>query len=254
MEEINRAVLKLEIPNFSEVLDNTRKDQAICSKPFILGGSKFALIVYPKGHQKAEQGMLSLSIQNESNHGVEVDCGITVDKGYSKFWANRKIEKKQEYGKHNFMRASEVRTDLVITLEVTLIWEEISGGMVQQNQINSSDLTKVEERLGEKLEQQQQQMKNFVRAEIAKVKALPVPECPVCLLKLAPPKKIVQCLKGHKICEPCSEKEEVVSCPTQMPHLQDCLHGEGLRHGGLHQGAFWGELGVLCDSFCMYSF
>ena len=27
-------------------------------------------------------------------------------------------------------------------------------------------------------------------------------------------------LKGHKICEPCSEKEELV-----LPHLQVCLHG-----------------------------
>merc|ERR1712192_62325 len=24
---------------------------------------------------------------------------------------------------------------------------------------------------------------------------------------------IVQCMQGHKICEPCSEKEEVVACP-----------------------------------------
>ena len=27
-----------------------------------------------------------------------------------------------------------------------------------------------------------------------------------------------------------------------MPHLQDCFHGEGLRHGGLYQRALWGEL------------
>ena len=102
--------------------------------------------------------------------------------------------------------------------------------MVEQNQANSPDLVKVERRLGEKLkqmgekleqmgeqlkqggvkqeqigekqkqmgekqEQDQQEMKNFVRSEIVKVKAPLVPECPVCLLQLKPPKKIMQCLK-----------------------------------------------------------
>ena len=115
------------------------------------------------------------------------------------------------------MRASEVGKDLNITVDVALKWEEISeGGMVEENQVNSSDLVEVVKSLGEKLkqmgekleqigekqkqmgekqEQEQQEMKNCVRAEIAKVNAPLVPECPVCLLQLEPPKKIVQCLK-----------------------------------------------------------
>ena len=40
-----------------------------------------------------------------------------------------------------------------------------------------------------------------------------MPECVICLEELRPPLRIVQCLKGHKLCEPCSEKEGVVSCP-----------------------------------------
>ena len=111
------------------------------------------------------------------------------------------------------MRASEVGTDLKITVEVELKWEDISGGVVEKDQGISKNLVQVEERLGEKLEQmggnleqmktfvlaeleqQQQQMMNFVRGEIAKVKVTPIPECPVCFLQLKPPKKIVQCLK-----------------------------------------------------------
>ena len=57
-------------------------------------------------------------------------------------------------------------------------------------------------------------MKNIVCAEVAKAKMPLIPECPVCLYKLVPSKKIVQCLNGHKICEPCSEEESVLSCPT----------------------------------------
>ena len=122
-----------------------------------------------------------------------------------------KIEKGGSWGWWNFMRASEVGTDLKITVEVDLKWKDISGGLVEK--VDSKNLVQVEERLGEKLEQmggnleqmktfvlaeleqQQQQMMNFVRGEIAKVKVTPIPECPVCFLQLKPPKKIVQCLK-----------------------------------------------------------
>merc|ERR550519_1906222 len=68
-----------------------------------------------------------------------------------------------------------------------------------------------EERLKQNMEQE---IKSVVRAKIAKMKTSSIPECPVCFEDLAHPKKIVQCLKGHKICEPCSEKETVLSCPT----------------------------------------
>ena len=104
------------------------------------------------------------------------------------------------------MRASEVGADLETTVEVELKWEDISGGVVEKDQVNGKNLVQVEERLGGKLDQmktfvlaelnqQQQQMKDFVQGELAKVKATPIPECPVCFLQLKPPKKIMQCLK-----------------------------------------------------------
>ena len=36
------------------------------------------------------------------------------------------------------------------------------------------------------------------------------PECPICFEELKPPMK---CLKGHKLCEPCSQKPGIISCP-----------------------------------------
>ena len=42
-----------------------------------------------------------------------------------------------------------------------------------------------------------------------------IPECVICLDELRPPLRIVQCIKGHKVCEPCSERdEEVKACPS----------------------------------------
>jgi len=209
-EEVNKAKLKLEIPNFSDVVGNTSKGQRVISQQFDVGGAKFALKIYPNGQQGAEEGMLSAFLGNESNHDVVVDFTISVEGGNKKSDESAKIKKGSGWGWMNFMRASEVGIDLKATVGVRLKWEDISGGLAEQNQVTSRDLVQVEERLEEKLEQ----MKTFVRGEIAKVKTTPVPECPVCFLQLKPPKKIVQCLKGHKICEPCSEKEAVVSCPT----------------------------------------
>jgi len=56
-----------------------------------------------------------------------------------------------------------------------------------------------------------------VKAEVARIRTPAVdliPECPVCLQQLLTPKRIVQCLQGHKICEVCSKEDAVVSCPT----------------------------------------
>jgi len=233
-EEVKyKAKLKLDIPNFSEIVRNTPKGQWINSKKFDVGGGSFTLHIYPDGHLGAKKGMLSAFLCNESDHDVVVDIIISVE---GTFFCERyrdiKIEKGGSWGKMNFMKASVVGTDLEYTVEVELKWKDFSGGVVEKNQVDSKNLVQVEERLGGKLDQmggkleqmktfvlaelnqQQQEMKNFVRGEIAKVKATSIPECPVCFLQLKPPKKIVQCLKGHKICETCSEKEAVVSCPT----------------------------------------
>jgi len=56
-----------------------------------------------------------------------------------------------------------------------------------------------------------------LKAEIVKVKtpaAEFIPECPICLHQMAPPTNIVHCVKGHKLCETCSKKEAVKSCPS----------------------------------------
>ena len=60
------------------------------------------------------------------------------------------------------------------------------------------------------------QVKRDLKEEIGKVKTPAtdfIPECLVCLDTLES-LKIVQCMQGHKICEPCSEEQEVSSCPT----------------------------------------
>ena len=183
-EESKKAKLKLVIPYFSDVL--TRKGEKIRSKIISVGRSKFSLEVYPSGVKSAERGMISVFLQNESNHDVEVDYTITAGEAVSEYHKNTKIEKGGGVGRRNFMKAKEVEAELIITVGVDLKWEDISGGMVEEN---SS-----EERVMKEIKNLKEEMKN-VRAEIAKVKTSSIPECPVCFQNLGPPKKIVQCLK-----------------------------------------------------------
>ena len=184
-EEFNKAKLKLEVPKFSEVVGNTGRKVRISSKLFHVGRSKFRLAVYPGGvEETTEQGMFSVYLYNVSNHDVVVDFTISANWGMSMSKEGVKIEKNCDSGWADFMKTRDVGADLNLTVEVTMRWEDLSGGMVEENYTNKSDLIKVEERL-----------KDIVRAEIAKVKTSPIPACPVCFLRLAPPKKIVQCLK-----------------------------------------------------------
>ena len=184
-EEFNKAKLKLEVPKFSEVVGNTGREVKISSKLFHVGRSKFRLAVYPGGvEETTEQGMFSVYLYNVSNHDVVVDFTISANWGMSMSKKDDKIEKNCDSGWADFMKTRDVGADLNLTVEVTMRWEDLSGGMVEENHVNRSDLIKVEERL-----------KDIVRAEIAKVKTSSIPECPVCFLRLAPPKKIVQCLK-----------------------------------------------------------
>ena len=184
-EEFNKAKLKLEVPKFSEVVGNTERKVKISSKLFHVGRSKFRLAVYPGGvEETTEQGMFSVYLYNVSNHDVVVDFTISANWGMSMSKKDDKIEKNCDSGWADFMKTRDVGADLNLTVEVTMRWEDLSGGMVEENHVNKSDLIKVEERL-----------KDIVRAEIAKVKTSSIPECPVCFQRLAPPKKIVQCLK-----------------------------------------------------------
>ena len=184
-EEFNKAKLQLEIPKFSEVVGNTGREVKISSKLFHVGRSKFRLAVYPGGvEETTEQGMFSVYLYNVSNHDVVVDFTISANWGMSMSKKDDKIEKNCDSGWADFMKTRDVGADLNLTVEVTMRWEDLSGGMVEENHVNKSDLIKVEERL-----------KDIVRAEIAKVKTSSIPECPVCFQRLAPPKKIVQCLK-----------------------------------------------------------
>ena len=188
-EDFNKAKLELEIP--SDVND-------MISSEFCVGRSKFSLKVWPAPLTPAILACLC----NESNHDVGVDYTISANGCELESWDPRedfKIEKNRDgrwWGK--FMRA---REDLNITVEITLKWEEVPGGM--DLQVKSIELTKVEERmvknseemLKQEIENSEERMKQEMKRILRALKTISIPKCPVCFQHLAPPKKIAQCLK-----------------------------------------------------------
>ena len=115
-EDFNKAKIKLEIPNFSDVLGKTTKGQRNPSKQIEVRGSKFALGVFPKGCGQAEKGMPSAFLYNESDHDVIVDFIFAVE-GCKESWKNTKIERKNSKGKIDFMRVSNmIDNDFIITV------------------------------------------------------------------------------------------------------------------------------------------
>jgi len=61
------------------------------------------------------------------------------------------------------------------------------------------------------IEDEARYQNNYIKPE---KEGLPCPECPVCIEKLMPPTRIMQCSNGHLICEDCVSKANVIDCPT----------------------------------------
>ena len=132
-------------------------------------------------------------------------------------------EVEQRLGVH----AAEVRRHLVDTegrlndkiAKVRVSAEGVEGEVKQvekrlKTEIDGlkNEMGAVSEDLGGKMDEVERKMK----AEIGKVKSPATDFIPVCLvcLETLETLEIVQCVQGHKICEHCSKKEEVVACPT----------------------------------------
>ena len=133
----------------------------------------------------------------------------------------------KEVEKRLGVHAAEVRRHLVDTegrvndkiAKVMVSAEDMEGEVKQvekrlKTEIDGlkNEMGAVSEDLGGKLDEVERKLK----AEIGKVKAPATDFIPVCLVCLETLEdwQIVQCMQGHKICEPCSKKEEVVACPN----------------------------------------
>ena len=250
----DEAKLFFEITNFSDVRKKITNGQSITSKQISIGRSSFSATVYPSGDFTAGSGKVGVFLENRSKHTVVADCTASVGKttlalkdetikataGTGRGFFGT--------GWWNFMSASDVMpgATFVLCMDIKVKKEEIYGtnggeavnkSFISIKEVEDGVEKGMQKRLGahtadlrDEVKQAEKRLKSEVdgvkgviaevkrdlKAEIGKVKTPAadfIPECLVCLESLES-LKIVQCMQGHKICEPCSEKEEVVACPT----------------------------------------
>jgi len=239
----DRATITFQITNFAAAVAAKKKGQCIDSKLCTIGGTQFGVCVFPLGDMyiakavhkhplpahtcdtKAAANHLSIYTDNNSDHRVSCDYTITVgDKKMSS--SNQQIKGNNGMGWRDFMERKEVGANLTVVVDITLLREEVGGA--DRGVIGRTFLKETVKEVLESVNTEQADNHADLKSDLEELKTdmrkmkqemalargpIKIPECVICLDELRPPLRIVQCLKGHKLCEPCSLKEEVVSCP-----------------------------------------
>ena len=207
----DKATITFEITDFAAAVAAKEKNQGIESKPCTIGGSQFGVKVYPSGDDSAAENKVSIYTMNYSDHKVAYDYSITVG-DVKRSGSNVMAEGKRGWGFPDFMERRQVGADLTVVAEITLLREQVTKGQADTIGELKNDMEKMKIAQAENMEE--------LKTEIKEIKqrmtggSIKMAECVICLEELVPPLRIVQCLKGHKLCEPCSQREGVVSCPT----------------------------------------
>jgi len=221
----NKATITYEITNFAAAVAANKKGKVIVSKECTIGGTQFTVVVYPSGNRGAGKDMVSIFTRNSSKHKVSFDHSIAV--GDVKMSGSNVLgEGNSGWGRKDFMVRKDVGANLAVVVDITLLREEVGStdrGVVGRTFLKETVKEVLEtggvlegmKRQADNLEELKTEMKKM-KQELALARGpVKIPECVICLEELRPPLKIVQCIQGHKVCEPCSKREEEVkACPT----------------------------------------
>ena len=248
--DLDKASFSFSISNFPDAKKSKKTGEKIESKIFSIMASRFTIGVYPSGGRDEDRGFVSVFLYNVSDHTVKVDFTLTVGSMVLSVKSSETESKKGE-GSYQFIETSEVGQNMEVTAKVTLLKEDILDEAVGRVSLASWQLGKnseaenmqmIELKLEQKLEQKlekyvEKKLKQCLKEELKQslneelnqldqkinhkfedlkedIKApARAPECPICFEELKPPMHIIQCQKGHKLCEPCSQKPDIISCP-----------------------------------------
>jgi len=206
--DCTKASLTFEITNFAAAVAANKKGQWVVSQPCTIGGSRFVVRVFPSGDDAAAKDKVSVYVRNKNDHQVLVDFAIQVgDVKLSE--TNIQMGRTEGWGWTDFMDIKAVGHTLTLVADFTLLKEEVRN-------VDKGDMDKIhlKEAIKEVVDNMMEEMEAKMKLEIAKIKEpVKIPECPVCFEELRPPLQIISCLRGHKLCKRCSEKEEVRGCP-----------------------------------------
>ena len=190
-----------QIPDFAAARKVCDSGEYFDSETCSIGGALFAIRVHPRGRLFAAGNRVSVYLRNRSQHKVIADFSITV--GDCQVSArNADIGGNSSWGHKNFIDKKDVGLTLTVVVDITRLRAQLPQEAESM------------ENLANKMAAMQAEMTKM-KLEVAKTKdPIAIPGCPICFEELRPPLSIVSCGRGHKVCEPCSQREGVVSCPS----------------------------------------
>ena len=176
------------VQEFVHLWENSKEGEKLDSKEFKVGEAKLCVVVYPKGSLKFP-GPVRIGIWNKGDKDVVLEgVQITVENitGFRVGLKTLKVKDVLTWGLALGPKKVKILMDGKLEVKIEV---EVKGGWTI---------------LGDP-----------PTTEPATQGQMVVLECPVCFEKMRRANgKIVQCQRGHKICEPCFQKPSIVSCPT----------------------------------------
>ena len=237
----DKATITFDVANFPAAVCTEPRGLRIQSNSVTIGGSRFAVLVYPSGSNCSAMGKVPVGLINTSEHKVCIGYSIKV--GDEKYSSKYREMKESSSVCLDLVDMRDVGWNLPVVVDITLLKEEgifgkddLKGTVDAMEQIGAQQAGEIKNELRQeikktataikgdlkrqlkesdaKMDIKMAKLEATLKAEIARSREpIKIPECPVCFEELGPPLRIAQCLRGHKICEPCSEKEEVKGCP-----------------------------------------
>jgi len=236
----------IDIENFDKKIKTFRIGRSIYSKDFKIGRSTFSISLYPGGESKENKDYVSIFLNNRSDWRVKAKATISIpDRGfvtkeiYADYFQPVGSSKGSwgfgDFVHHNRFNRNDLLSNcgvLTLQLDVELLEEEVlqSRDLTKENTIERCEiLEKTVKDLKDTIENMEDQSRRQTN-ELKKmqmvtqdltlaVSKLPKPaqsqprpsldvECPVCMEVARPPMRLMQCGKGHIVCDSCHARGE----------------------------------------------
>eukprot|EP00092_Neocalanus_flemingeri_P020767 GFUD01022502.1.p1 GENE.GFUD01022502.1~~GFUD01022502.1.p1 ORF type:complete len:275 (+),score=61.61 GFUD01022502.1:51-827(+) len=223
----NKLNYFIKIFSFDDKMKTWPNGRAVESLPFVVGGTKFELDIYPNGYDEESRGHISVYLVNNSDWVVNVEVEVQIGNRKEKDTCD--IPSRWRKGWENFYGHDDLGEDndamdadgsLAVSASISLMWGEVTEERNNSEKAEVEGLRSEVEDLKIKIESRLDRLDKSLTAkfkalEVSSKKAsLPGPECPICFEEMKPPTRIIQCRSGHLICQECKERPQVVICPT----------------------------------------
>ena len=180
---------------------------------------KLGVLIYPKGTDSASEGLTRVYLKNYSDRAGIFDVTVSLkdkDKRVNHLPLNKRRCKM--IGEFPGPEKTDGHSPL-LTVEVALT---VQGGRIERDVIEGvstnpsySELRDGITQLGNEIKETLLDMRKEnleLRNELSDLKIeirRQFPSCLICLQQMSYPTKVVQCARGHKVCEPCTELQKV---------------------------------------------